>query len=71
VETSVNDLIETFSSILGKKVTHQHVEPRPGEVFRNVLDYTKAHSQISWQPKTRLKEGILKTLEHFKKVSKS
>jgi UDP-glucose 4-epimerase len=71
VETSVNDLIDTFSSILGKKVAHQHVEPRPGEVFRNVLDYTKAHSQISWQPKTRLKEGILKTLEHFKKVSKS
>ncbi len=71
LETSVNDLIETFASILGKKVAHQHVAPRPGEVFRNVLDCTKAHSQIRWQPKTRLKEGILKTFEHFKKIPRS
>ncbi len=71
VETSVNDLIDTFSSILEKKVDHQHVEPRPGEVFRNVLDYTRAFSQIHWQPKTKLKEGMLKTFEHFKEVSRS
>jgi UDP-glucose 4-epimerase len=70
VETSVNDLIATFSSILGKKVDHQHVEPRPGEVFRNVLDYNRALSQIHWQPRTKLKEGILKTFEHFKEVSR-
>lgn len=71
VETSVNDLVATFASILGRTVDHKHVEPRPGEVFRNVLDYTKALSHIHWQPKTKLKDGILKTFEHFKEVSRS
>ena len=71
IETSVNDLIDIFSSILGKDVAHKHVEPRPGEVFRNVLDFNRAHAEISWQPKVKLQDGILKTFEYFKKISKS
>jgi UDP-glucose 4-epimerase len=71
VETSVNGLVDTFSSILKKEVKHQHVEPRPGEVFRNVLSYDRARSRIGWQPRTPLREGILKTFEYFKEISQS
>jgi len=71
VETSVNDLIDIFSAILGKEVGHQHVDPRPGEVSRNVLDCSRVCSQMRWQPGTRIKDGILKTFEHFKKISQS
>jgi UDP-glucose 4-epimerase len=71
VETSVNDLIDAFSSILKKDILHEHVAPRPGEVFRNVLDYSKASSKIGWQPKMQLKAGILKTFEHFKEIFRS
>jgi UDP-glucose 4-epimerase len=71
VETSVNDLIDVFSSILKQDVAHEHVAPRPGEVFRNVLDYKKASSEIGWQPKIELKAGMLKTFEYFKEISRS
>ncbi|KPK62701.1 UDP-glucose 4-epimerase [candidate division WOR_3 bacterium SM23_42] len=71
VETSVNDLIDVFSSIVKKEVVHQHIEPRPGEVFRNVLDYSRAFTQINWQPKTKLEDGILKTFEYFKRIFRS
>jgi UDP-glucose 4-epimerase len=71
VETSVNDLIDAFSSILKKDIPHEHVAPRPGEVFRNVLDYGKASSEIGWQPKIQLKAGILKTFEYFKEIFRS
>jgi nucleoside-diphosphate-sugar epimerase len=64
-------LIDTFSSIFNKEVKHQHVEPRPGEVFRNVLNYDRARSLIGWQPRTALEQGILKTFEHFKEISRS
>jgi len=70
VETSVNDLIKIFSSILDKDVAHEHVEPRPGEVLRNVVDCSRAHAEINWQPKVELRDGILKTFEYFKKISK-
>jgi len=71
IETSVNDLVDIFSSILKKEVAHEHVEPRPGEVFRNVVDFSRAHAEINWQPKVKLRDGILKTFEYFKKISKS
>ena len=71
VETSVNDLIDVFSSILNTNILHEHVAPRPGEVFRNVLDFSKARSEIGWQPKIELTAGILKTFEHFKKIFRS
>jgi len=71
VETSVNDLIDIFSKILKKDVAHQHVDPRPGEVQRNVLDYRHAWSVIQWQPKTQLKDGIAETFEYFKKIPQS
>ena len=70
VETSVNDLVKIFSSILEKDVAHEHVEPRPGEVLRNVVDCSRAHAEINWQPKVELRDGILKTFEYFKKISK-
>jgi UDP-glucose 4-epimerase len=71
VETSVNDLIDTFSSILKKEIVHEHVSPRPGEVFRNVLDYSRVSSEIGWQPRIELKAGILKTFEYFKEIFRS
>jgi UDP-glucose 4-epimerase len=70
VETSVNDLVKIFSSILEKDVAHEHVEPRPGEVLRNVVDCSRANAEINWQPKVELRDGILKTFEYFKKISK-
>ncbi len=71
VETSVNDLIDRFSAVSGKEIEHRHVEPRPGEVLRSVLDCHKAASQIGWQPSTALAEGIAETLEYFKKIPRS
>jgi UDP-glucose 4-epimerase len=71
VEASVNDLINVFSSILKKDIVHEHVAPRPGEVFRNVLDYSRANSEIGWQPRIELKAGILKTFEYFKEIFRS
>jgi UDP-glucose 4-epimerase len=71
IETSVNDLIDVFSSILGRETEHRHVDPRPGEVRRSVLDYQKASAEIGWQPAVALKDGIIRTLEHFQKISQS
>ncbi|UCD20470.1 MAG: NAD-dependent epimerase/dehydratase family protein [candidate division WOR-3 bacterium] len=71
IETSVNDLIDIFSDLLGRDVTHSHIDPRQGEVLRNVLDVRRVFSQIHWQPRVGIKDGIVKTFEYFKKVSRS
>ena len=71
IDTSVNGLIDVFSSVLGKETEHQHVEPRAGEVRRSALDCQKASVGVAWHPAVALKDGILETLEYFKKISQS
>lgn len=65
VATSVNDLIDIFSDITNKKIDHKHNAPRPGEVFKNVLDCSKAASVLQWKPTTPLRQGIHTTFEYF------
>ncbi len=68
IATSVNELIDVLSAVTAEDVTYEHTSPRPGEVFKNVLDSSKAYKRIGWKPRTNLKQGILKTFEYFRKV---
>ncbi len=65
IETSVNDLISILSDITKKNVDYEYGAARPGEVFRNVLDFSRAESVLHWEPKITLKKGIKKTLDYF------
>ncbi len=65
IEASVNDLVTILSDIVKKDVEHEHAPPRQGEVFRNVLDFSKAASLLHWEPKVSLKQGIKKTFDYF------
>jgi UDP-glucose 4-epimerase len=65
VATSVNDLIDILSDVTKKKIDHTHSAPRPGEVFKNVLDSSKAASVLQWKPRTPLRQGIHTTFEYF------
>lgn len=69
IETSVNDLINILSDITKKNVDHEHDAPRSGDVFRNIVDASRAATTIYWMPKTILNQGIKKTFDYFKKIS--
>jgi UDP-glucose 4-epimerase len=69
VETSVNELVDVLSRIMGKKVRRRHRAAIPGEVLRNVLDAKKARKKLGWRPVTPLLIGCKKTFEYFKKIS--
>jgi len=65
IATSVNDLIKILSEITKSEVPYEHTAPRPGEVYKNVLDCSKVQSIINWRPNTQLLQGISKTFEYF------
>ncbi len=65
VETSVNDLLDIFRRILHREIPHKHREPIPGEVFKNVLDFSKAHRFLNWSPVIPLAKGIELTYQYF------
>ncbi len=66
VETSVNQLVEVLSEINGKELKPVHTAERKGEVRRTALSIEKAKTELGWQPKLSLKEGMQKTFDYFK-----
>ncbi|MEA3311885.1 MAG: NAD-dependent epimerase/dehydratase family protein [candidate division WOR-3 bacterium] len=65
IETSINKLFSEFKRLEGSlKVSHDAA--RPGEVFRSVLDVSRAGNDLCWQPQVNLSDGIRQTYAWFK-----
>ncbi|MFH0876032.1 MAG: NAD-dependent epimerase/dehydratase family protein [archaeon] len=67
VPTSVNTLFKNMKEITKYSGAAKYEPERPGELFRNFLDCSKAKKILSWQPKYTLKEGLSETIEWFRK----
>lgn len=61
VATSVNDLIDLLSGILGPPAGVDRVAARPGEIQRSCLDVSKAARDGLWRPRIALREGLERT----------
>jgi len=68
-ETSVNELIDIFSKVLGREIKPEYAPPRKGEVSRISLDADMAKRELGFVPKYSLEEGIRKTIEWYKNQS--
>ncbi len=56
-------MIQTIEAVLGKQAVIEHCPMQPGDVFKTVCDYSKAHSLLGYTPKTKFIEGIKKFIE--------
>jgi UDP-glucose 4-epimerase len=59
-DISVNDLAYLICNDKNRIKHIQHHHPQ-SEIKKLVCDYSKARNLLSWEPKTRLKEGVKKT----------
>jgi UDP-glucuronate 4-epimerase len=60
---SVNDLVAKIEKALGKKAVREYLPPEPGDVERTFADITKAASELGYNPKTTIEEGLAKFVE--------
>jgi UDP-glucose 4-epimerase len=76
VETSVLELVDALSTI-GRKIgvvsdgafEPQFAPPRPGEVQRSALDPTLARTELGFEAKLDVVEGLRRTLEYVSGVA--
>jgi UDP-glucose 4-epimerase len=61
VETSVLDLYGRVQRATGIEREPEFAEPRPGELHRSVLDPSLARSELDWEPRRSLDEGLAET----------
>ncbi len=63
---ALNEFIVTIETALGKKANIVEAPEQQGDVQMTYADLTKAKQLLGWEPKTRLAEGIKKTVEWYK-----
>ena len=63
-ETAVLDLIDALNDISdrGPLPAPTFAPERPGEVRRSCLDVTRARTELGWEPKAQLREGLARIL---------
>ncbi|MBI5746398.1 MAG: GDP-mannose 4,6-dehydratase [Nitrospirae bacterium] len=66
-ETSVNSLFDLLRQVLGLDLKAVYGPAKKGEQSRSLLDPTKLKKALDWEPRVDLEEGLLKTVEYFRK----
>lgn len=66
IETSINQLFQLITDLTRKKIIPKHGPPSKGDIRRMKYDYSKAKKCFGFEPKTKLKKGIEKTIYWYK-----
>jgi UDP-glucose 4-epimerase len=65
-ETTVNEVVAALEAAWGRPFKVEHAPERPGEVRRIAIDVRKAAKVLDWRPEVSFRDGIARTLEHYR-----
>ena len=60
---SLNELLDSIKSILGKELNVKYTPKRDFDVPVSLLDISRAKKYLNWEPRHSLKDGLAKTIE--------
>lgn len=61
---SVNEVIAQVNAVTGRELRLRFEDARPYDVARIVLDISKAHGVLGWQPTVSLEQGVREVWTH-------
>jgi nucleoside-diphosphate-sugar epimerase len=64
---TVNEVLQTVSAAMGRRVEPVFCPRRPGDVRRTHADTTRARALLGWEPRWRFPEAVGATVEWFLK----
>jgi nucleoside-diphosphate-sugar epimerase len=67
-QTSVNQLFELLSELVGNEIPAVYKPARPGDVKLSYADIGKARRKLNFEPKVGLPEGLKQTVEWFSRT---
>ena len=65
-ETNINTVLEIIKKEVKSDCGRIYKSALKGEQKRSCLDYSKAKTELGWEPKYSLEEGLKKTVEWFR-----
>lgn len=67
IETNVNDLFHLLNKITGAGKEEKHGPAAAGEQLRSVITSDKLFNKFNWRPSTKLEDGLVQTVNFFRK----
>jgi UDP-glucose 4-epimerase len=67
-EISIKDLYELIRHITRKEVNAKYLSHRSGDIYRSIMDNTKAINTLKWLPKYSLKDGLSEIIGETYKI---
>ncbi|OAA28484.1 UDP-glucose 4-epimerase [Kosmotoga arenicorallina S304] len=67
IGTSVNQLFEALRKATAYAKKPTYADPRPGDLRKSILSWEKAKRLMGWEPSVKLNDGLVKTVEFFRK----
>jgi UDP-glucose 4-epimerase len=67
VATSVNGLFTSMAALFQSSMKPVYKKARAGELNKSVLNISKAKTELQWVPRYNFKQGLLESIEYFKK----
>jgi UDP-glucose 4-epimerase len=65
---TVNDLYNRLQRLTGYDKPANYAPARPGEVYRMVLDASRAREKLGWEPKMQLDDGLRATVDWLRQA---
>lgn len=65
--TDINTLFGKLSEIALFAAEPKYGPPKVGEIFKSIIDASKARQDFGWEPTVKLEDGLQKTVEYFRK----
>jgi len=69
IETDVNTLFRILREATGSGCEERHGQGKKGEQLRSLLSAARAASELAWRPEVPLYDGLVQTVEYFKRSS--
>jgi len=63
--TELNRLVSELNALLGKNITPEYVESRPGDVMHSFASVEKAKNTINYIPRVNFKDGLKRTVDWY------
>lgn len=67
IETNVNELFHMLNNITMAGKEEQHGPAAAGEQLRSVITSDKLYNKFGWKPSTKFEDGLIQTVDYFKK----
>lgn len=65
-ETSINQLIATLATIAGRQFEIKRLPEWPNDIRRISADVSSARSELGYEPRVSLEEGLARTVDYFR-----